>query len=367
MNNKDNLLGVIETIFKWKKHILWTCGATAVLAAIVALILPVYYEATTTFYAASPDLATPEAIFGESAQAPDYYGTDGDMDRLLSIAKSEELASFMIDSFNLYEHYDIDPDSPKGPYAVRLKFNKHFDAIKTKYDAIELSIEDEDKELAAEMTNVARERISHIGQQIIKNSQLKLLKVFEDNISQKTVELDSLNANLKRVRETYGVYNTIAQSESLAELVAKAESKLFNAQAKLEALAGNSRFRDSTTILRARIKGYENQLLKLNERLNSFNQGMAQVEVLKDIQQEAGEKLGEDKEHYKQIKAAYGTDFPTLHLLEAARVPIIKSRPKRTLIVAGATAVAFIFSIIGILLFDTYKDVNWREILHLKK
>lgn len=367
MNNKDNLLGVIETVFKWKKPILWTCGITAVAAAIVALLLPVYYESTTTFYAASPDLATPEAIFGESAQAPDYYGTDGDMDRLLSIAKSDDLASFMIDSFNLYEHYDIDPDSPKGPYAVRLKFGKHFEAIKTKFDAIELSIEDEDKELAAQMTNVARNRVSEVAQQIIKNSQLTLLKVFEDNISQKTEQMDSLNLQLLNLRQKYGIYNTESQSENLAELVAKAESKLYNLQARLEAMQNSRIFRDSVRLINAQIKGYEYELQKLNERLMLFNQGMAQVDVLVEVQLQASEKLGEDKEHYKQIKAAYGTDFPTLHLLEAARVPLIKSRPKRALIVVGATAVAFIFSILAILLFDTYKDVNWREILHLKK
>ena len=363
MNNKDNLLGVIGTVFQWRKIILWTCGATAVGAAIVSLLLPVYYESTTTFYAASPDLATPEAIFGESAQAPDYYGTDGDMDRLLSIAKSDELATFMIDSFHLYEHYDIDPESKKGPYTVRLKFEKHFDVVKTKFDAIELSIEDKDKELAARMTNTARDHISTVAQQIIKNSQLKLLKVFEDNIRNKENELDSLNATLQTVRQRYGVYNPIAQSEGLSSLVAKAESKLYNTQAKLKAFEASRRFRDSTILLRIQIKGYENQLLKLNERLNNFNQGMAQAEVLKSVQTEASEKLGEDKEHYKQIKAAYGTDFPTLMLLEKGRVPLIKARPKRALIVVGATAVAFVFILIGILLFDAYKDVNWKEVL----
>lgn len=366
MNNKDNLLGVVETVFKWKKIILWTCGITAVGAIIIALLLPVYYQSTTTFYAASPDLATPEAIFGESGTAPDYYGTENDMDRILSIAKSGELMDFMIDSFQLYEHYDIDPDSPLGPYYVRLEFGEHFDVIKTKYDAIELSIEDQDKELAARMTNAARDRIAAIAQRLVKESQSQLLTVFENNISQKTSLLDSLNGQLQAVRLQYGVYNPIAQSESLSELVAKAESKLYNAQAKLEAMqTSGGRFRDSILLLKANIKGYENEILKVNQRLGNFNQGMAQVEVLKNVQTEASEALGKDKEHYKQIKAAYGADFPTVMLLEPGAVPLIKSRPKRALLVVGATLVAFIFSIIGILLFDTYREVEWRKILHV--
>lgn len=365
MNQKDNLLGVVETVFRWKKIIIYTCLATAIGASILVMLMPVYYQSTTVFYAASPDLATPEAIFGESAEAPDYYGTENDMDRILSIARSGELVSFMVDTFNLYEHYDIDPESRLGPYYVRQEFNDHFDVIKTKYDAIEISIEDQDKELAAQMVNTARDYIANLAQKLIKESQSKLLRTFEGNIASKTAQLDTINLLLQTARNKYGVYNTIAQSEGLTDLVAKAESKLYNAQAKLEALKGINSFRDTIRFIEASIKGYENELKKLNERLNTFNDGMTQVEVLKEAQLEASEKLAEDKEHYKQIKAAFGTDFPTILLLEQGSIPLIKSRPKRSLIVVAAVIVAFIFSVIGVILFDTYKDVNWKEILHL--
>ena len=365
MEHKDNLLGVIETVFKWKKIIIYTCLATAIGAIVTVLILPVYYQSTTTFYAASPDLATPEAIFGESGTAPEYYGTGNDTERLISIANSGELASYMIEKFNLYERYDIDPNDPLGPYSVRLKFNKHYDVVKTKYDAVELSMEDEDKETAAQMANAAREYIASVAQGLIKESQSKLLTIFQKNLFEKRTQLDSLNITLQATRKQYGVYNTDAQSESLSELVAKAESKLYNSTAKLEALKNGGGFRDSIRYLQAAIKGYENEIFKLGERLNTFNEGMAQVEVLQNIQDQTSEILAEDQEHYKQIKAAYDTDFPTVMLLEKGPIPLIKSRPKRSLIVVAATMVAFIFSVLGVLIFDTYKDVEWKKILHI--
>ena len=46
--------------------------------------------------------------------------------------------------------------------------------------------------------------------------------------------------------------------------------------------------------------------------------------------------------------------------------PVIKSRPKRSIIVLATVAIAFLFSLIGALLFDTYKDVNWKDIYHAK-
>lgn len=365
MENKDNLLGVIETIFKWKKYVIYTCLATAIGAIITVLLLPVYYESTTIFYAASPDLATPEAIFGGSSTAPDYYGTANDTERLITIAESGDLASHMIEKFNLYERYDIDPDKPLSAYNVRLKFDKHYDVIKTKYDAVELSMEDQDKEVAAQMANEARNYIEGTSVRLVKNSQAKLLGIFEQNLSSKQVQLDSLNRKLQATRKLYGVYNTDAQSESLSELLAKAEARLYNSQAKLEALKSNGGRRDTIRLLQANIKGYENEFKKLSERLNIFNEGMAQVEVLQSIQEQTSEILAEDREHYKQIKAAYDTDFPSIMLVEAAPIPIIKSRPKRSLIVVGSTLVAFVFCVIGILVFDTYKDVNWKKILDI--
>jgi len=367
MENKDNLIGVIETVFKWKKFILTTCAVTAVGAVIVTLLLPVYYKSTTVFFAASPDLASPEAIFGKGTEAPDYYGTENDRDRILNIAKSGELASFMIDSFKLYERYDIDPNSNLGQFKVQEKFEKYFEVEKNKYDAIELSIEDRDKEMAARMTNAARERINDLAQKLIKDSQFKIIKVYEENISQKEKEMDALNDTLQKKRLAFGVYNTEAQAENLSQLIAEAEANLNNAQAKVQSLQSFNFARDSINLLKANISGYEYQLAKLYERLGTFNKGMAIVDVLTETQKKASEQLAEDKERYKQTKAAYSSEFPATHLLEAAGVPVIKSRPKRALIVVAATALAFIFSVLGAIVFDTYRDVDWDEVMHLKK
>jgi hypothetical protein len=53
-------------------------------------------------------------------------------------------------------------------------------------------------------------------------------------------------------------------------------------------------------------------------------------------------------------------------LVEAAEVPIYKSRPVRSLICIGEVFIAFILSVIGVLILDVYKDVNWREIVNAK-
>ena len=55
------------------------------------------------------------------------------------------------------------------------------------------------------------------------------------------------------------------------------------------------------------------------------------------------------------------TNGPVIHLLDIAFIPDRKSRPVRWLIVVGSTLAAFLFAALGIVLIDTYKDVEWKQ------
>ena len=50
--------------------------------------------------------------------------------------------------------------------------------------------------------------------------------------------------------------------------------------------------------------------------------------------------------------------------MENAEIPLMKSRPKRALIVLGATLGAFFLSLFLVILLDQYKEINWKEVLH---
>jgi tyrosine-protein kinase Etk/Wzc len=43
-------------------------------------------------------------------------------------------------------------------------------------------------------------------------------------------------------------------------------------------------------------------------------------------------------------------------LIESGKVPIMKSRPKRSILILSAVLVSFIFSVIGVLLLENYRE-----------
>lgn len=357
---ESGLLDIIKLLHKWFKHILIATAIIAFVSIVVSLLIPVYYKSTTIFYAASPDLADPSPV-GASDEKKLIYGSDLDLDRLFSIANSNEIANHLISKFNLYEHYDIDTSNSKSGYFIREQLNDQFSTLKTKYDALQLSVEDEDKELAAEMANDARNQIAIIAQNIIKQSQIKTINNLKENVSQKDKRIGALNDTLASFRKKYSIYDTKTQGEIFAEISAKNNFKLVEKKSKLEYYKKINR-RDSIRSLSASIAALTEQNSQIAIELEKFNAGISIIKQLELEQLRLSDQISLDKERYNQLKAAYDAPFTALHIIEEAEVPIVKSRPKRSIIVLGATFLGFVLSILAVLLMHSYRNLNWKEI-----
>ncbi|MEM6319653.1 MAG: hypothetical protein AAF960_18415 [Bacteroidota bacterium] len=363
MEQRENLLDVLQTLFRWWKTIAYVCLGVGIGAALLSLLLPNYYESTTTFYANSIDQAKPGQIFGTSTREVEFYGDDRDNDRLLTIAESNDLKDYMIEKFGLYKHYDINPTGEKAAYKVRLKFNKHYTVTKTKRDAIELSIEDEDKELAANMVNAVRKKVDELAVEVVSKQLQKIQKNLETNITQKEKQLAVIGDSIRLLRNRYGIYSTESQGEGLASQILDTESQLVRAEAKLNAFKAIPTItKDSLAQIAANVAGYKSQLAVLKERTAAYNEGLSQVLILERSERDMSNKLSTEKVQLNQLKTVLNTQISAINLIEAGAIPIIKSRPKRSVIVISAVLVTFIFSVIGIILFETYKDVDWGAV-----
>ena len=119
---------------------------------------------------------------------------------------------------------------------------------------------------------------------------------------------------------------------------------------------------DTLVLLEANVKGYEEEVKANGLMLKKYNQGFNSVSALKEFYEKERDQMGKDKQRAMQLRIAYNTKISALILVESAKVPIVKSRPKRSIIVFSAAMIALIFSIIGVLLIDNYKDVNWNDV-----
>ena len=363
-----SLLSIIKVLHKWRKFILYGTAGIAVLSIVISLVIPVYYEATTTFYAASEDLFKPKKAFGYGDNDVEFYGTSEDIQRVLTVSRSNDVIDFLIDSFDLYTHYDVDPAKPKAEYYVREKLMKHYTVMRTKYDAIELTVEDRQPEISAAIANVAREKIQQTLSAIIKDSQGKVIESYHRSIDEKLTVLQSIQDSLKAAQVRYGIFDPESQTEYLSTLVTSTETKLIGERARLESFEKSGRNRETRDSLQANIAGYERMLDLLNGRdstitsnynVERFSSAKGMIEVLTDEYTKATNNVNFDKELLKTLESAKNMNVPAIHVLEVAKVPVIKSRPRRSLLVMGSTIIAFVFLSMSVLFIESYRHLDW--------
>ena len=365
MQENEHLLGVVQSAWKWRRTLIRLTLLTGVGTAVISLFFPNYYQATTIFYSASTDQLKPDLIFGGAAQRMEYYGNDNDNDRLLSLATSHEVLQFLIDSFHLYEHYRIEASGKKASFKVRERLLDLYEAQKNKFDALELTVEDKDPEIAAAMANAAREKINEIAQRLVKESQLKMIHTFEYSIGHEQRDLHNLNDSLQAARSRFGIINTAAQSEALSSQLTETRSNLIEDSTRLRALEKVTGInRDTIIFLGAAVQAKRSKLNALEQDLRQFNRGMNRVTEMEEQYNILSNQLTYDKERMKKIQSTYQADIPALLVVEQALAPVVKSRPRRSFLVIGTMAVVGLLSLVWILLQEAYRDVPWKKVLN---
>jgi len=361
MNNDYSLVHVLKILARWKKHIFIVTSAVALLSVIGSLLKPNYYKSTAVVYAASPTLANPDPI-GGGEKLYYIYGTGEDLDRLFSIANSNDVKMYLIRKFNLATHYDIDTTSAKGKAKLLEKFNTLYETTKTKYDGLELSIEDVDPVKARDMVAAAREKIEQIAQKIIKESQYKLIEALKESIENQQQFLESNGDSLTKLKDQYQIYDSYAQAGAFAEMTTYNQTNLVGLQAQVKAMKKFRLDRDTINKVLSKIEGLKSKISKTDSIIKSFNEGVLTVRLMEVEQNKGVDEVALEKERLKKLNASYNKSFAVLHILERESIPNEKSRPKRSLIVLGFTMLAFILSCLGVLLIEGTKDINWREI-----
>jgi len=359
-----HLLGVLRSLWQWRKPIMTVTAAGTLLAIVISLLLPEYYTAGTSFLTISPDQVSIDGVFGNNNSRVQFYGTGDDIDRLMSVSESDALVDYMVETFSLYKVYDIDSTKKKAPISVRKEFLGNYDVTKTPRDAIELELADRDPERAAAMVRAAREKINEISLNLIRGTQTRSAEGLRGEVINREQNLSDINRRLSELRKQYGIFNTNAQSEALAESATSLRSNLATVTAKLQAYRkrGGRGARDSITKLEIQLAGYRSAESDLDSQLVSLNKSIGPLDNLEEERRDLNDALSEDRIRLKQFETILRSEQRSLEVIEEAKVPVARSYPVRSLIVVGACIFSFIIAVVGALLIHSGRKYDWKAV-----
>ena len=359
---RESLVDVVGLLLRRRRLIAAVTGGVALLSVAIAFLLPVYYRATTTFYAASPDQTNPTAIFAEN-QTVDDFGDGDDLERLIGVASSQATLKFLIDSFGLAAVYEIDTDLPDAYYRTRRELEGLYEVTRTRYDAIEIAVEDEDPGRAARMATAARERTAAVTRQLLAQGRGNLEAVYRGAVASKESQRARVSDTLRVLNARFGIVDVETQAEALSGQLGALDRAIARDSAML-AYFGAARGRaDSLAAVGGRLAGAQRARARVLRQLDEFAEGSGVVLAYQTEAEAIAEDLADDREALRRVENANRLGGAVLYLLDEATVPQRKARPVRWLIVAGATLAALLFTCLGVVVADTYNDVEWGRFL----
>ena len=145
MEQSNDLVRLIQIIYKWRKSLI----AVTVIVAIAACIftwffMPNYYKSTVNFYPSNPIMTDRQVLFSQSSGEIEieYFGSASDVDRILTIANTSGIVDYIINKYKLMEHYDYDSTKEMARYNTKKEFLSNYSTVETEYGAIEISVWD---------------------------------------------------------------------------------------------------------------------------------------------------------------------------------------------------------------------------------
>jgi LPS O-antigen subunit length determinant protein (WzzB/FepE family) len=310
--NTSSLVGLLNVLIRWKKPIALLTSVAIIAAIVVSLLMNDEFESVAVFYPVNPAMTDRQMLFNEKGtdQYIDYFGSKNDINRMISIAYSASVIDFLLNEYKLHERYRIDTTEKLWQYKTRTELLSKYSVKKSELGAIEVTVVDEDRLLAAEMANKVVELVDKLSKEIIMRNKMKVLDIYKAKYDEKETEVHTMADSLSIMRVKYAI------------------EELESPDGQIVMVKGNNI--QMVEIFKIALRRHMNAIKDLNVITTIYEQHLA---TLKD-------------------------DVSAVYIVESAYPAEKKAKPMRSLIVLSAFFIALFVGIAGALIAERVVDIK---------
>ena len=360
-------IAVLQVLANNKMRIVKVTLAAALLAFIVALLLPKMYTATTTVLPPQQNQSTAMAMLGQLGAIAGLGSADLRLknpdDLFVAMLGSRTIEDRLIDRFDLRRVYSV-----KQYRQARKKLESRSNIAAGDEGLISVSVTDRDPGRAAELANAYVEELRQLNGTLAITEAGQRRVFYQQQLDGEREALTQAEVALKQVEEKSGLIQPDAQGKAIVEAVADMRAQVAVHEVQLQAMRTYAT-ESNPDVKRAQqeLAGLRAQLAKLERNTGELGNGNLQVPTrqLPAVELEYLRRLRDVKYHEavyeflgKQLEAARideAKDAIIVQVVDKAVVPETKSSPRRTLIVLVTTVLAFVLSCVGVLLMQSLR------------
>jgi tyrosine-protein kinase Etk/Wzc len=341
------LFDYLEVIVKRKKLIFWVTVAAFVASIIIALILPKSYQSTAKIL--PPPLTDRENLTELESLANGLMDVGTPADLYASILQSEVIKDKIIDRFNLKKVYDV---------TYRQDLYKKLDKLVNieagrKDGIISITVEDKVPQRAADMANAYVEEVGNLNVNLNIYGAGQNRAFLEGRLAKAKSDLALAENALKAFQARSKAFQVPGQAETTIAGIAQMKARLASQEVRLSVL--RTTYTDSSeevTNALTSIANLKSQISRL-ENGNSSGAlpslgsvpalGQENVRLIRELNIQSA--LVEDlTKRYEQASLYEANNISSIKVIQKARVPDKKAKPRRTKIVIFSTIFAFMCS-----------------------
>jgi tyrosine-protein kinase Etk/Wzc len=356
-------LDVLVLLLEHKRFIVLFVLGAALLASVVALLLPVRYEAKTVLLPPAQNSSISSTLIGQlgglgslgslASLAGGGLGIKNPADMYISFLTSRTVEDAMIQRYGLMKEYHR-----KRMSDTRKEFEHRTTAVAgTKDGLIRISVEDRDPKRAAELANGYVEEFRRLSASLAITEAARRRLFFEQQVQQSKDKLTEAEEAMSRTEQSTGVLQIDSQARALIESAAILRAEVVAKQVQIEGMRSFATDDNPNLILaKQELAALQSQLTHVagsqSDTGSDINlskgrvtqSGMEYLRRYRDLkyQESVFELLAKQFEIAKLDEAREGS---IIQVVDAAVPPDRKSSPRRTLIVVTSTVFAFFVAV----------------------
>ncbi len=339
-NSNFNLDNLLDLIYRYKFS-LFVIGLFALIISIIACfaIQPKYKSTVILFPSSSSSIS--QAIITESQQKKELlsFGKEEEVEQLMQVLLSSEIRNRIIEKYDLFRHYNIDPQSKHAVSRLYKKYNSNIDISRTEFMSIRIDVLDISPDTAALIANDIAALVDSIIFNIQKERANKAFLIVEK-------EFFAQKQKIKNIEDS------LSSLSKLGVIDVKSQTEMYSEQHAIAIAQGNERAK-----------------IEIEKKLEILaNYGSIQS-ILKEQMFEEVKQLAVLEAKYREARIDLKQDLPNTYIVSPGEIADKKHFPIYWIIIGVSVLSALTFSMILIILFDKYikKKVNFNISIEFKK
>jgi uncharacterized protein involved in exopolysaccharide biosynthesis len=360
------------------------CAWGAVLSALIAILIPSRYAATTRLMPPDPPQGQAMAMIGAlsgkmgaslGSLGNDLLGMKTSADLFAGVLFSRAVQDDLITKYDLRKIYGV-----KRMVEARKELTQRTDvSIDRKSGILTIQVTDHDPKRASAIAQEYVTQLNNVVTQLNTSSAHRERAFLEERLSEVKIDLEAAEKEFSRFASKSGAIDIKEQGKAIVEAAAILQGQLIAAETEIQGLRqiyADTNIRVRT--MQARVNELQRQLRKVGgvaesdetpasqdnamyptiRRLPILGVTYADLYRRTKVEETVFETL---TQQYELAKVQEAKEIPSVKILDPAEIPEKKVFPPRTLMVIAGSFLALGIGIAWILLTDDWRRIDPQD------